>query len=63
MNNNYLCPRCQQPYINEARYDARGIYITRCCDTCWEEVRKTYRPEVLTDSNYETDDQIEEDGT
>ena len=39
--------------------DARGIYICRVCDQCRDAKLKGYRPEVLTDPNYETDEPIE----
>ena len=29
------------------RYDGNGIYITKCCDLCWKEKFKGYRPEVF----------------
>jgi hypothetical protein len=43
------------------QYDARGIPLCRTCDKCNEEKMSQYRPEVLTDSNYECDEQIEPD--
>ena len=42
-----------------AEYDARGIYLTRVCDNCVDEKLKGFRPEVLTDSQYECDEDIE----
>jgi hypothetical protein len=39
--------------------DARGIPLARVCDGCIKEKLKGYRPEVLTDSNYEADEPIE----
>lgn len=39
--------------------DARGIPLARVCDKCKAERLKGYRPEVLTDSNYECDEPIE----
>jgi len=41
--------------------DARGIYICRACDKCRSKKLAGYRPEVLTDSNYEHDEPIEEE--
>jgi hypothetical protein len=41
--------------------DARGIPLARVCEECKEERLKGFRPEVLTDSNYEADEPIEED--
>ena len=42
-------------------YDARGIYLCRVCDKCEKEKLAGYRPEVLTDSNYEHDEPISEE--
>lgn len=39
--------------------DARGIELARVCDQCEERKLAGYRPEVLTDSNYEADEDIE----
>lgn len=40
-------------------HDARGIPLCRVCDTCRREKLSHYRPEVLTDSQYEADEPIE----
>ena len=40
-------------------YDARGIYLCRVCEVCQEEKLAGYRPEVLTDGDYEADEPIE----
>lgn len=40
-------------------YDARGIEIGRVCDKCRKAKLARYRPEVLTDPNYETDEPID----
>lgn len=42
-------------------YDAKGIPLCRVCDKCREEKLSKYRPEVLTDSNYWTDEPVDED--
>ena len=55
-----LCS-CQSGNVREAKYDARGIFLTYACEDCAEEKLSRYRPEVLTDSNYEHDEPIEED--
>ena len=34
--------------------DARGIPCARVCGDCEEEVKKKYRPEIFTDSLYDT---------
>ena len=56
-----FCNRCEKDAMTEEHCDARGIYITRCCDACWKEVSKGYRPEVLDDPGYQCDEQIEEE--
>jgi len=40
-------------------YDARGIPLCRVCDNCKAAKLAAYRPDVLTDSNYEADEPIE----
>lgn len=52
---------CGSGLESEEVLDARGIYIARVCDKCREAKLKGYRPEVLTDPNYEADEPIEED--
>lgn len=42
-------------------FDARGIYLCRTCDDCHQKKMSRYRKDVLTDPNYWTDEQIEED--
>ena len=54
------CP-CGSGLESEAEYDARGIYLTRVCDRCRAEKLSHFRPEVLSDPNYEADEPIEED--
>lgn len=39
--------------------DARGIPLTRVCHTCKDEKLSRYRPEVLTNPNYEANEPIE----
>lgn len=41
--------------------DARGIPLARVCDKCKEEKLAKYRPEVLTNPNYEADEPIEDE--
>jgi len=43
------------------KYDARGIYLCRVCKKCEEAKLSMYRQDVLTNSNYEADEAIEED--
>jgi len=40
--------------------DARGIPLARVCLECVDKKLSKYRPEVLTNSNYYTDEPIEE---
>ena len=42
-------------------YDARGIYIAKMCDRCERDRLKAYRPEVLTDRNYECCEDVDND--
>ena len=39
--------------------DGRGIPLCRCCSDCRKDKLKKYRPEVVSDSNYEADEPIE----
>ena len=50
---------CGSGEIQEAEYDARGIFLTYACDKCRNERLSRFRPEVLTDPNYECDEAIE----
>jgi hypothetical protein len=36
--------------------DARGIETARVCNDCIDMKRKRYRPEIFTDSQYESED-------
>ena len=40
-------------------FDARGIELFKGCDKCAPAKLKGYRPEVLTDANYEATEAIE----
>jgi hypothetical protein len=40
--------------------DARGIPLARVCGDCRDKALAKYRPEVLTNSNYHTDENTEE---
>jgi hypothetical protein len=42
-------------------HDARNIPLARVCDDCRDEKLARYRPDVLTDSDYWADEQIEPD--
>ncbi len=55
-----MCEKCN-PSNSWWESDARGIPLARVCNYCVKEVLSKYRPEVLTDSNYQYDGRIEED--
>jgi len=40
-------------------YDAKGIPLAKVCKDCKQTKLGKFRPEVLDDPNYETDEQIE----
>jgi hypothetical protein len=52
------CGSAEPSYIE---YDARGIPLTRVCKACRRERLARYRPEVLTNPQYECDEPIEEE--
>ena len=54
----YPCPCGSQEY-GEWQYDARGIELCKTCPKCHREKMARYRPEVLTDSQYECTEAIE----
>jgi hypothetical protein len=54
------CP-CGSGLASRWANDARGIPLARICPACEEQKLSVYRPEVLTDSNYYADEQIEPD--
>ena len=50
---------CGSGKYKEAQYDARGIYLCSTCEDCHARKMRGYRPEVLTNPNYECDEPIE----
>ena len=44
-----------------AAYDARGIFLTYTCENCHDRKMAQFRPDVLTDPSYWTDEAIEDD--
>lgn len=42
--------------------DARGIFCTFVCDKCEGQKRAMFRPDIFTDSQYWTDEPVEEEG-
>lgn len=57
MNDND-CP-CGSGQSFERVYDARGIYLCRCCDQCRAEKLGGFRPEVLSNPGYETNEDVD----
>ncbi|QWY83478.1 hypothetical protein [Rhizobium phage RHph_X2_28B] len=55
-----ICP-CGSGKDSWWEYDARGIPLTRVCEDCKQRKLAGYRPDVLTNPNYEADESIEED--
>jgi hypothetical protein len=43
------------------QYDARGIFLTYTCEDCHDRKMAEFRPDVLTDPDYWTDEPIEDD--
>lgn len=43
--------------------DARGIFCSYVCNSCYESVRARYRADIFEDANYWSDEPIEEDAT
>lgn len=41
--------------------DARGIFCTFICDSCEERKREEFRSDIFEDSNYWTDEPVEEE--
>lgn len=54
------CP-CNSGLMSHWANDARGIPLCRVCPTCEETKLARYRPEVLTDSQYYADEDIDGD--
>ena len=52
------CP-CGSGLPSHWRFDARGIELCRTGSKCHQRRMAGYRPEVLTDSNYECDEPVE----
>jgi hypothetical protein len=43
------------------QYDARGIFLTYTCEDCHDRKMAEFRPDLLTDPLYWTDEPIDED--
>jgi hypothetical protein len=59
-NDNRPCP-CGSGEPSSWRYDARGIELGRMCVKCEKEKLAAFRPDVLTDSQYWADEDIDGD--
>lgn len=56
---NYIC-RCGSGKDSYWVNDARGIPLGRMCEDCEQERLSKFRPDVLTDSNYWADEDIDD---
>lgn len=54
------CP-CGSGQPSFWQHDARGIPLCRTCDVCHDKKMAGYRPEVLTDTRYWTDEPVDTD--
>jgi len=54
----HLC-ECGSQQPPEAIYDARGIYVTKACDSCRSSKVAGYRSDIFTDANYWSDEPVE----
>jgi hypothetical protein len=52
---------CGSGKPKSAQYDARGIFLTYTCEDCHDRKMAEFRPDVLTDPDYWTDEPIEDD--
>jgi hypothetical protein len=52
---------CGSGKPKSAQYDARGIFLTYTCEDCHDRKMAGYRPDVLTDPAYWTDEPIDDD--
>jgi hypothetical protein len=55
-----LCP-CGSGKESFWQHDARGIPLCRTCEDCHQRQMSKYRKDVLTDPNYWSDEDIEDD--
>ena len=56
-NIRYLCD-CGKGY-KQREHDARGLFLCYACNNCRAEKLSKYRPDVLTDANYWTDEPVD----
>ena len=52
---------CGSGKPKSAQYDARGIFLTYTCENCHHAKMAQFRPDVLTDPSYWTDEPIDDD--
>lgn len=52
---------CGSNLGREAKYDARGIFLTYTCEECEHDKLARFRPDVLSDPNYWHDEPIEDE--
>jgi hypothetical protein len=52
---------CGSGKLWSPQYDARGIFLTYTCEDCHDGKMAGYRPDVLTDPSYWTEEPIDED--
>ena len=55
-----ICP-CGSGLASRWVNDARGIPLSRCCKKCREQKLAGFRPEVLTDPQYDCDEPVEDE--
>ena len=53
----HLCP-CGSGKDRHPMHDARGIFCCYHCHDCYEEKKGKYRPEIFTDANYFTEEEV-----
>ncbi len=52
---------CGSGEYPDAQYDARGIFLCYTCPECKKEKLSAFRPDVLTDPNYEHCEPIDDE--
>jgi hypothetical protein len=52
---------CDGGGVRRPLYDARSIFVAYVCDACEPDVRARYRPDIFTDPNYWTDEEVDGD--
>jgi hypothetical protein len=55
-----LCP-CGSSQSRRELKDARGIFCTFVCNACERRKRHSFRADIFTDPNYQTDEAIDEE--